>query len=611
MSLQQAHKVSPGARIEINGETFEVKNNVITDLVLNKVVGPIKFQEDLRASQLIPTWIGHKHLVEVERSAQGNLTTQLRAQFQDQEKVQNSVKEDKPSLTEQLRKQKAQQDLAQSLRDQVEDQEEEEEEEYEFDFEFDNEGDEDSATEEEPVAFDHNLTLPWADVSSISATDVSVSGTLEDGNQAALNASLEAKKASKEASKANFKADAVNERSRSLADELRQNIVNASQANRKTSEEAVDRAIEAQDSADEAHKRLDLHQESFNYLTDEVENVVDQANDAFYQHDQRISALERKQKEEERNVNLQEQLNQSVAARKQQSDVQAQLDEKLKEKQGGNKMKNILGNFKNQFGKIEGVFAFSPATGGLAIRKGLANQYVAYDAKTGAITDVQDMVVEANVPAFKLPTAANDVKKGDIVLNNGSYQYVTAAHDGYVDTVDPVANTRGAVQPVTNIVFGKPFYTVVKTADIAGKDGFNPALLMAMGKGNKDDILPFLLAQGGFGGAAKNGQIDPTMLMMLGDNIDDILPLVLMQQGGVANGAINPLMFLAMDKKGEKNDLLPLLLSQQAGGQIDPMTMMMLGDGSGDMKDFFMIQALSGQNAFGGKVQDPGEDSNE
>lgn len=268
-------------------------------------------------------------------------------------------------------------------------------------------------------------------------------------------------------------------------------------------------------------------------------------------------------------------------------------------------MKNILSQFKGQFGKVENLFAFSPVTGGLAIKKSAyGNDFVSY--QDGHLVDVSGLTLDFKVPAFKLPVAAADVKEGDIIQNGVTYVFVTAVADGYVEGVDPARNEKVSALPTTNLFFGQAFYTVVRTIDSAGA-GFDPTMLMLLSDGgSKDDLLPFLLMSGGLGGQAP-GQINPMMLMMLKDSTDDLLPLMLMQQGGVMNDGFNPLLLLLMDseKGGSFKDLLPLMLMGQGanglgGGQMNPMMMMMLmGDGKGgDMKDIMMMQALSGGNGF-------------
>jgi hypothetical protein len=345
----------------------------------------------------------------------------------------------------------------------------------------------------------------------------------------------------------------------------------------------------------------------------EIESVADvayDAQDAAYEAINRVAAIEQKQKAEALKVDIQNQLNQKLAQAKQQADVQAQLNAKLNQKSnktiGGNgTMKNLFGAFKNQFGKVEGKFAFSITTGGLALRKGISQNFVAFEPATRTITDVTGLTLDFNVPAFKLPTAADEVKVGDIVLNGADFGYVTKVNDGYVEVVVPEKNANGSVLPTTNPIFGKAFYTVVKTLDAAGQGGFNPALLLALGDGNKDELVKIMALTGGFGGA-QGGAIDPTMLMLLGDNMDDLLPLMLMQQGGVASQGFNPLMLLAMKDGGSKDKLLPLMMMQQGGGNFNPMMMLALGDGELDLTTLALMGGFNGQGGlFGGAPAAP------
>jgi hypothetical protein len=323
-------------------------------------------------------------------------------------------------------------------------------------------------------------------------------------------------------------------------------------------------------------------------VQDDVENVVE-----------RVSSLE----------------HQALEARINQ-DLNTQKSAKA---QGGNSMsiKKLLGNFTGLFGKVEGQFAYSPA--GLAVRKNpneYGSNWIVYDAKTRSLTDVQDLVLDFNIPAFQLPVTEDAVNEGDIILNNGKFQYVVEINDGYVKTISPSDSSYSSVIPTRNQFLNKTFYTTVKTLSLAGEGGFDPMLLMAMNKGgDKQDLLPFLLMSGGLGGngAAATGGIDPMMLALIGDNTEDLLPFLLLQQGGVADKGINPLMLLLMTDKGgdSKDSLLPLLLmggglggagGAQAGG-IQSMLpfLLMSGDKGGDsgIKDILMMQALGGGAGFG------------
>lgn len=548
MALKKIHEVKVGSKIRVKGVDYKVQRNTIADLVLNKVVGIALEERTTQLKQLLPDISATTGYVEVTSEPKADLTSELRGQLN----VTPS------SLTEQLRKQKVQQDLTESLRSQVEE-------------DCDCEDDEDDEDEDEEVS---------------ATVDVDYRGPIETANLRSQAAHQAANQARLEATIAKAKATGAIESVNYLAEEVE--IVS---------------------------ERLDVHEEAHNALADVVERQAfeqaissDSLASAFRGVSGRVSAIENKIKEEERKVSLQAELNRKLAAKKVQSDLQAQLNQKLNQKTtGGNGMKNILGAFKAQFGKVEGKFAFSPVTNGLALRKGISTDFVAYDAKAKTLTDVSGLTLKFDVPAFKLPTAEKDVKVGDIIIHNAEYVYVTKKADGYLETINPEKAVRGSVIPTKNALLGAAFYTVVKTLDAAGEGGFNPMLLMAMGNGSKDELLPLLLMSGGLGGAAKQGQIDPTMLMLLGDSVDELLPLVLMQQGGVTGQGFNPLMFLAMNKGGKFSELLPLLAMTgglgQAGGQagaINPMMLLAMGDGGSDMKDLFLMQALTGQNIFGG-----------
>jgi hypothetical protein len=344
----------------------------------------------------------------------------------------------------------------------------------------------------------------------------------------------------------------------------------------------------------------------------EVERNADiafDAQEAAYEAIHRVSAIEAKQLEEEKKMSLQNELNRKLAEKARQNDLQAQLNQKLNQKTtGGNgTMKKLFGAAFN-FGKVEGKFAFSPITGGLALRKGLTNDFVAYNKDTKELTDVSGLTLKFDVPAFKLPVAGTAVEVGDLIIHNAEYVYVTKKADGYLETLNPEKGVRGSVVPTKNALLGAAFYTVVKTLDAAGQGGFNPMLLMAMSKGSdKSELLPLLLATGGLGGQAQAGGIDPTMLMLLGDDVEDLLPLVLMQQGGATGAGFNPLMFLAMNKGGKSKDLLPMLLAtgglnagQAGAGQINPMMMMALaGDGDLDLTTLALMGGLGQGGLFG------------
>mgnify|MGYP001170051343 CR=1 FL=1 len=476
-----------------------------------------------------------------------------------------------PSLTEQLRRQLRQQELTKSLRAQVEAQEEEG---YDEDNDYDEEDDccegecnycweEDEEPECHPIQAG-TLTAP-------------LTPSPEQAIQAALNASLKAKKALKEATTASLRAQVAQQQAASIdVDDIYDTI-----------EETVEDLNETKHDVFLVKDSVESLQENVHHLYRGVETLDGEVADLSY----RVHVLEEKQKQEEIQMNLQQQLNEKLA-------LQKKFNEALKKnKKGGMNMKGLFEGIKAQFGKVEGKFAFSPMTGGLAIRKEGTNEYVVFDGQQ--ITDVKGLVLNFDVPAFMLPASEDQIKKGDIVRNGDDFIFVTNVADGYVEGVNAEKRTRASVLPTKHVFFAKPFYTVVRTLDAAGKQGFDPMLLLALTKGNKDDILPFLLAAGGLQGK----QVDPTLLMLLSDNMDDLLPFLFLQQGGFTQQGFNPLLLLAM-KDGGKKDLLPLILAMQ-GGQINPMMLLAL-DGDIDVTTLALMGGFGdGFNLFGVQAQQP------
>lgn len=585
--LKRLSEVSIGSLIKVGGKTYKFAEHGYSPYLVEQVAPGIFSTEEVEFADLVDEYRGMaNHLVEV---------------------VKEVGTGSQPDLTSQLRQQLKGNSLTESLRAQVEGQ-------------------------KQPTL----STIQATPLASISSEGFSIShGVVK------LEESPEVAKVKK----AVTTADLRSQQAQQSAQQAKQAALTAGLQAQK----AQAGVTQAQFNASVASQKAVQVGSQVNELAEEVNDVYDYAkavSDVAHNALEIATKIESKQKLEEKQMNLQNALNQKLAQQKQQAGLQSQFDAaltKTTKTTGGNTMKNLFGAFKNQFGKVEGKFAFSPTTNGLALRKGLTAGFVAYDKENKSLTDVSGLTLKVDVPAFKLPVKEDAISVGDLIIHNAEFVFVTAKGDGYLETINPEKAVRGSVIPTKNALLGAAFYTVVKTLDAAGEGGFNPMLLMALDKGSdKKDLLPLLLMSGGLGGAAQGG-IDPTMLMLLDGEVDDLLPLVLMQQGGVAGEGFNPLLFLATQKGGKLKEMLPLLLMQgglggQAGGQIDPMTMMLLagdgdidfttlalmgglggqqgqagginpmmlmamqGDGGTDMKDLLMMQAFTGQNIFGGQA---------
>lgn len=564
MSWTKVSEVKVGSKIELQGREFDVKSNTITDLVLINAVG-----REVKASKVVDDsgddWNKNEHKIFVLRTG---ATQQVDLSWSSG-KVWNA------QLKGYVYPEKAVKpaDLATLLRGQI------------------------AAKQFPPVVVD-----------KVSLTD-----SLRC--QLAQKVAPEAFAATRDLVGAQFavRGEVIKPDPRISQQDVKIAAINAKV-------EGTTAALKAQ--VAQANLRANEAVYGIQALSDEVDELVDQTNDAFEEVEEAIeivaSDLEDGLFALEGTLSDIEIRLAALEESEEKRQLQTLFNEKIANKtvaqpaQGGKKsMSNLLGNFKGLFGKVEGQFALS-LFGGIAIRKnGLGGSWVTYDAKNG-ITDVQDNVItKFDVPAFKLPVAAGELKVGDIVVNNGAYQYVTEVNDGYVKTINPSTASYGSVIPVRNPLLGKAFYTSVKVIDFtnaggaAQAGGFNPMLLMALSGdkgGDKSSLLPLLLASGGLGGTA-GGAIDPMLLMMLGDNTDDLLPFILLQQGGIsgANG-LNPLLLMALsgDKNDKsKKDLLPLLLASgglggaQTAGGINPMLLMALS-GDGDMSDMLPLLLMSG-----------------
>lgn len=159
----------------------------------------------------------------------------------------------------------------------------------------------------------------------------------------------------------------------------------------------------------------------------------------------------------------------------------------------------------------------------------------------GELVNYPDEMTLDTLPAYSIAKPANQLSKGDIVTVNGKYIKVTAVKDGTISGI----NFNGAtacVHPIKDFIFGNSnVRVIVSLAGNLGGAGMNPMMLLALKDGkDSDSLLPMMLM------SQQNGQ--------LGLNLGN-----------------NPMM-----------------------------AAMLLGDKGGDMKDLFLMQALSGaQTIFG------------
>lgn len=205
-----------------------------------------------------------------------------------------------------------------------------------------------------------------------------------------------------------------------------------------------------------------------------------------------------------------------------------ELKKAIKEKKGNENMKGF--NFDFGFCTNDNV-KMSPY--GLAIMN-TAGTYVAYDAKSDSVVDVDCFNFNGGKYMFKMPVAIKDIKKGDVVIHNKVPMFVTDVTDG-IKVVDIREGEKKEIMPATNM-FGFNFVTkVVSIFDgmMNGMDANNPFgnmlpfFMMDSSKGDNDAMLMFMMMQG---------------------------------QTGSVDMFSNPMMMYFMMKDGKNSDMLPLMM---------------------------------------------------
>lgn len=212
--------------------------------------------------------------------------------------------------------------------------------------------------------------------------------------------------------------------------------------------------------------------------------------------------------------------------------------------ENNNKEKNKM-NTSNLFN-----FDFGPASSsqfrmspyGLAVRT-QANGWVAYNAKTGDLMDVDILNFDISKIIYKMPVALTAIKPGDILMHNGKPVFVreVATNCNTVRVIDYTNATVADILPVKS-PFGFNFFT--KICPLFDFDQMNANADNPFG-----NMLPFLMLNG-----EKDGDFDPTLLFMASamtnSNID------------FAN---NPLMMYFLMNRQDKSDILPFLMMMNNG----------------------------------------------
>ena len=202
--------------------------------------------------------------------------------------------------------------------------------------------------------------------------------------------------------------------------------------------------------------------------------------------------------------------------------------------------------FNFDFGKVNGTDV-RYSTYGLAV-KGVDGRYVAYDANSKSIMDVDVLNMPAGDFLFKMPVAIKDVKIGDIVIHNRAPMYVMETATDHLLVMDIRESTSKNIYPIKS-PFGFNFITkVVSMVDMGSANADTPfgnmwPLLMANGSGKIDDILPMMMMANGMNMDMSNPML---MYFLMKDNKnmgDMALPLMMMAMNKPATPAPQQMTF--------------------------------------------------------------------
>lgn len=213
--------------------------------------------------------------------------------------------------------------------------------------------------------------------------------------------------------------------------------------------------------------------------------------------------------------------------------VKSEKKVEVKTTKKGNGEKKMINIFGEGFGVIEGM-AISMMTGEMAI-PGENGKFFTFNSKSKEITDVTDMVIEMELPAYAMPVGPETIAAGDIVRHNGQFLFVSSVTKaGKITGTKPDTAEEATIVPIKNAFFNQSFVAKVTTMNM------------------------FAGATGEEGETAKGpfGDMNPMMMMMMmkgkdgGSSMDKLLPLMMMQQGGLtagaADGQMNPMMMMMM-----------------------------------------------------------------
>jgi len=205
-------------------------------------------------------------------------------------------------------------------------------------------------------------------------------------------------------------------------------------------------------------------------------------------------------------------------------------------------IKNVEGNnmfnkmFKNlKFGKLSnGTIKYS--FNGIAFQSSDGSYVTFNDDLT--FTNVSDMVMD--LPVYVMPVTANQIKIGDIILQNEQPVMIREIKSNEISVIKP---------------FSREIVFIVPEKSIFGFDYYSKVLNVFEGLGSAADqdnpfgnMLPFLMMSEGKG-SQSNEDMMMMMLALMGGNFDMSNPMMMMALMGDKTDSVLPMMMMMMNNK--------------------------------------------------------------
>ena len=205
-------------------------------------------------------------------------------------------------------------------------------------------------------------------------------------------------------------------------------------------------------------------------------------------------------------------------------------------------MKNIFKNF--DFGTVSGHLSHL----GIAIKNKMG-EMVSYDTDKDEIVNVDLIDIDAKGMIFKMPCAIKDIKKGDIIIHNGTPVFVIEDYPNasHIKVIDVAAGEKKTILP-TKSMFGFDFVTkMVSMIDFTGMGASEdnpfgnlmPLMLMSGDGGLKENLIPMMFLMNQTNGEKKDtptfDMSNPLLLMALmqdkgGSESNDFFTMILLSQ---------------------------------------------------------------------------------